>query len=162
MKQLTLVLALLALVACKKSEPELAENIQTANEVFAPQLLRGFYPVEEGSWRWTQPSFAVALKPPRKVSGGAILVMQYSLPQAALDKLKEVTVSASIDGIPLQPDKCNRTGLLELRREIPADALMGKTGVKVEFTVSPYLTPTAEDRRDLGVIVHSVGLVRKP
>lgn len=162
MKKFALILVVFALVACKKSESELAENIQTANEAFAPQLLRGFYPVEEGSWRWTHPSFAVALKPPRKVTGGAILVMQYSLPQAVLDKLKEVTVSASIDGIPLQPEKCNQTGLLELRREIPADALTGKTGVKVEFTVSPHLTATAEDQRDLGVIVHSVGLVRKP
>lgn len=161
MKHLVLALGLLALAGCAKSTPDLEERINTADEAFAPQLLSGFYHVEERSWRWTKPAFAVALKPPRKASKGAILVMQYSLPQAVLEQLKEVTISSSIDGIPLQPEKCNQTGMLELRREIPADALQGKTGVKIEFTVNPHLEPTPVDKRDLGLIVHSIGLIKK-
>lgn len=162
MKKFVLCLGWLILAACSKSTPDLEERINTADEAFAPQLLRGFYHVEDRSWRWTQPSFAVALKPPRKAPNGAILVMQYGLPQSAIDQLKEVTITSSIDGIPLPPEKCSQTGMLELRREIPADALTGKTGVKVEFTVSPHLSPTADDSRELGLIVHNVGLIRKP
>jgi hypothetical protein len=161
MKRLVLVLAVLALAGCSKSSADLEERINTADESFAPQLLSGFYHVEERSWRWTRPVFAVALRPPRKAPNGATLIMQYTLPKSALDQLKEVTITASLDGIPLQPEKCTQTGMLELRREIPADAIAGKSGVKVEFTVSPHLMPTAEDQRELGLIVHNIGLVKK-
>ncbi|MBL8221432.1 MAG: Gfo/Idh/MocA family oxidoreductase, partial [Bryobacterales bacterium] len=103
MKHFVLSLALLALAGCGSSTPDLEERINTADEAFAPQLLSGFYHVEERSWRWTRSTFAVALKPPRKATKGAVLLMQYSLPQQALDQLKEVTITASIDGIPLPP-----------------------------------------------------------
>lgn len=162
MKHFVLTLALLALAGCGESTPDLEERINTADEAFVPQLLSGFYHVEARSWRWTKPTFAVALKPPRKATKGAVLLMQYSLPQPALDQLKEVTITASIDGIPLPPEKCTQTGLLDFRRDIPADALAGKSGVKVEFTVSPHLKPTPDDERDLGLIVHNIGLVKKP
>lgn len=162
MRRLAPLLALLALVACNREKgPQLAERINTADEAFASQLLSGFYPVEEKSWRWSKPGFAVALKPPRQSNKGAILVMQYSLPEAALAQLKETTISPSIDGIPLQPEKCSMTGLLELRREIPADALAGKSSVKVEFQINPFLPASDQDKRDLGLIVHNIGLIKK-
>jgi len=162
MKHFVLSLALLSLAGCGKSTPDLEERINTADVLFAPQLLSGFYHVEARSWRWTKPTFAVALKPPRKAAKGVVLLMQYSLPPPALHQLQEVTISASVDGIPLPPEKCNQTGLLDFRRDIPPDAIAGKSGVKVEFTVSPHLKPTADDERELGLIVHNIGLVKKP
>ncbi|MBL8173100.1 MAG: hypothetical protein JNK48_00435 [Bryobacterales bacterium] len=161
MKHLVPALALLALAGCGESSAGLQERINTADEAFAPQLLSGFYHIEEHSWRWTKPSFAVALKPPRKAPLGAVLILEYSLPQPALDRLKEVTIAATVDGVPLPAEKCTRTGLLEMRRDIPAVALSGKSGVKVEFHVSPHIPATPDDKRDLGLIVHSVGLVKK-
>jgi len=156
-------LALLALLAgCgASSDAKLEEVVNTANGGPSPQLLRGFHPVEEGSWRWSQSKFSVALKPPRQISQGAVLVLKYSLPQPALATLKEVTISSTIEGIPLPPEKCSETGMRELRRDVPADVLKGKRAVTVDFAVDPFLPAGENDRRELGLIVHSIGLLRK-
>jgi hypothetical protein len=155
-------LALALLSGCGSSgDVKLEEVVNTGSDGPSPQLLRGFHPVEEGSWRWTQSKFSVALKPPRQVSQGAVLVLRYSLPEPALATLKEVTISSTIEGIPLPPEKCSETGMRELRREVPADVLQGKRAVTVDFAVDPFLPAGASDRRELGLIVHSIGLLKK-
>ncbi|HUQ91398.1 MAG TPA: hypothetical protein VM120_06940 [Bryobacteraceae bacterium] len=164
MKKALLLFLVLFVSGCNSTgnEAGLAEVINVADGNFGPQLLRGFYEVEEGSWRWTQPKFAVALKPPRKAgSNGAILFLRYSIPDAVMAKLKETSISISVDGIPLAPEKVSKPGLAEIRREVPADALKGKTGVTAEFSVDPVLPMSDVDKRLLGVIVHTAGLVKK-
>src|SRR5262245_59471694 len=46
----------------------LASMIHMGDPKVAPQLLKGFYNIEENAWRWTMGKFAVALRPPRNAS----------------------------------------------------------------------------------------------
>lgn len=164
MNRIVIALALgCLLVSCgkQKKEGELAEVVNIADPALEPQLLKGFHPVEQG-WRWTMSQFSVALKPPKHAdSKGAVLVLKYSLPDAVIEKQKEVSITATINGIPLPVEKCTKGGLQEMRRDVPADALKGKTAVTVDFAVSPFLAPSDTDKRELGVITHSAGLVKK-
>jgi len=152
------VVALLALAGCGGKEDQLAEVLSMAGD--SPQLIRGFHPPEQG-WRWTQSEFAVALRPPRKASNGTVLSVKYSLPDNVLAQLKEATLEITLEGIPLPPEKVSKSGMQELRRDVPNEVLKGKSGVNVEFKVHPFTPPGEVDRRELGIIVHSVGLIKK-
>lgn len=142
-------------------EDQAAEVINVADESLSPQLLSGFHPVEQNSWRWTQSRFSVVLRPPRRVPAGAWLTVRYSLPEQALAKLQQTTLSATIEGIPLPPETITQAGLHEFRREVPAEVVKGKPTVRVDFQVQPFLPPGAVDGRELGLIVHTIGLVKK-
>ena len=162
MRKLLTVVAITCLLAgcSKKKEGELAEVVNIADPGLEPQLVKGFHPVEQG-WRWTMSQFSVALKPPKSANKGAVLLLKYSLPDAVLEKQKEVTITASLNGVPLPPEKCTKPGIQEMRRDIPGDLLSGKSAVTVDFAVAPFLAPSDADKRELGVIVHTVGLVKK-
>lgn len=158
-----LTLAFVVVIAgCRRDRSsELAEVVNVSDEAFAPQLLRGFHPVEEHSWRWTQSKFAVALKPPKQSGQGAVLVLRYSVPEAVFAKMKDAKISSRVEGIPMQAEPIAKAGLQEMRRDVPADALKGKSGVTIDFSVEPFLPPSDADQRELGVIVHSIGLVKR-
>src|SRR5947207_3354169 len=109
MRRLILAAALSILtlaVACKskpktvvpvteEEAPSLASTISVAEPRTAGQLLRGFYGLEQGAWRWTQGKFAVVLRPPREAAQkGATLRLNFSVPEPVLAKLKSVTLTA--------------------------------------------------------------------
>ncbi len=80
------------------------------------QLVSGFYGIEANSWRWTGKDFTVSLKPPAgSAVQGATLVFALSIPQVVIDKLKSVTLSASIDGTPLAPETYSHDGQCRLQ-----------------------------------------------
>ncbi|MBI4910591.1 MAG: hypothetical protein HY820_43665 [Acidobacteria bacterium] len=157
---LATVLACMLTGCGKNKEGELAEVVNVADAGLEPQLLKGFHPVEQG-WRWSMSQFSVALKPPKHADKGAVLLLKYSLPDAVLEKQKEVSLTASINGIPLPAEKCTKGGLQEMRREVPGDIFKGKTAITADFTIAPFLAPSDTDKRELGVIVHTVGLLKK-
>src|SRR5881409_1347371 len=70
----------------------LASVIHMGDPKAAPQLLKGFYNIEENAWRWTMGRFAVALRPPRNASiRGATLHLKFVIPEAVLSKIKSTT-----------------------------------------------------------------------
>lgn len=126
-----------------------------------PQLIGGFHDIEQG-WRWTASEFAVGVKVPRHAdANGALLVMNYSVPEAVLAARKQTTITARISGNDLPMETCTKSGLQEFRREIPAAWLKEKTTVRIDIKVAPSTPPNETDKRELGVIVHSIGLTRK-
>src|SRR6266568_3169366 len=67
----------------------LASVIHMGDPKAAPQLLSGFYNIEENAWRWTMGKFAVALRPPRNASvRGATLHLKFVIPPAVIEKVK--------------------------------------------------------------------------
>jgi hypothetical protein len=164
MTRRTSVAALAAAVAfsgCRGSV-ELAELINMADARHESQLIHGFHPVEENSWRWTHSKFAIRARAPRGAgSSGAWLVLRYSIPEAVLAVHKEVTIRAVSEGVVLDPEICKSTGLQELRRAVPAEAFRMGDEATAEFTVEPFVKPSATDRRELGVIAHAAGFQRK-
>lgn len=165
---LCLVTALLAgSAACKRRKRKNDEPagpvsmIQVADPRATTQLMRGFHGVEAAAWRWTEKSFAVSLKPPKNANvNGAALVVQLAVPEVSLKAMGPLTLSAKVGGVALEPEKFEQAGDAEYRRDVPASALAGDM-VNVEFTLDKAIAPTAQDQRELGIIVKMVGFEAK-
>ena len=162
---------LIAVPGCKRKRRRAAVETSDDN-VFASmidmsdprskvQLVKGFYDLEAGAWRWTAREFDVVLSPPRDAAQkGAELILRFSIPDAVIGKLKSVTLSATANGIKLPPEQYSTSGDFTFTRELPASAL--NTGnVPVSFTLDKALPPSASDTRELGVVVKAVGLELK-
>jgi hypothetical protein len=162
--------AALALPACSSATkvptketveeaPPVASVVNTGDPKTESQLLSGFYAIENNAWRWSAQKFAVALRPPPGAAErGATLQLEISVPQKAIDKLKTVTLRASIGGEGLSPETYDRAGQFTYRREVAANLLTGRK-VRVDFQLDKAMPPDGADQRDLGVVVLSAGLI---
>ncbi len=168
------LLALLALgpVGCKQAKkvqvqqtveesPRMASVIRMGDAKLETQLVSGFYGIEGNAWRWAARQFTVVLRPPFGASQrGGTLQLSLTVPQVVIDKLKNVSLSAAIDGNPLPPETYTQAGPYVYKREVPAN-LLGADSVKVEFQLDKAMPPTDQDKRELGVVVNSVSLEAK-
>jgi hypothetical protein len=148
--------------AAEEESVGLATMVHAADPRTASQLIRGFHGVEQNSWRWTAGSFAVTLKPPAGAAQkGAVLTLKFAVPDAVIDRLKSITLSATVNGKPLPPETYAKSGEYTYSRDVPAGELSGDAA-NVEFTLDKYLPASAQDARDLGVIMTMVGFEAKP
>jgi hypothetical protein len=183
MRRLALIAALLILeLACKhKGSPSIAGGgddakapavpavqslvssvplsvIKMSDPAAEPQLVRGFYGVESGSWRWTASKFAVTLRPPdRSAQTGATLQFQFSLPEVIVNKVGPVTLSASVNGKALPSQTYAKPGEYIYTTAVPAAALNSATAA-VEFSTNKAMPPSNGDKRELALVAVSVGL----
>lgn len=150
-----------AKAAATVEEPtdELASMVQVADPRAAGQLLRGFYPVEAGGWRWTMRAFAVSLPTPL-AARQAVLQLKFALPEAVLKALKSVTLSAKINGVALPPQTFTQPGDQLYAQTVPPAAIKGEA-LTVEFELDKAFGPSDADRRELGLVVSSVGIESK-
>ena len=121
------------------------------------QLAKGFYQLESNAWRWTAGNFSVTLKtPPGAAQKGATLTLALTVSDAALKQLHSQTLAASIGATALKSEKYIDPGSHTFIADIPATALTGDT-VTIDFSLDNSLPP-AVDKRELGVIVSSIGI----
>lgn len=176
MRRLTIAMALLASlvlvpegcrnrrkVAAKPvtDDGRLVSVVNVVEPRTAGQLIRGFYPVESDSWRWTMKKFMVTLAtPPDAVRRGATLELKFAIPDVIFSRLGPMAVSATINGVPLSPESYSKAGDCAYTRDVPPSAL-SNDGVSVEFTVDKGLPPSDQDHRELAIVVTSVGLFPK-
>jgi hypothetical protein len=136
--------------------------LNTADPRVAPQLLRGFHPIEGNAWRWTAGEFAAVLKPPAGADlKGATLVFRFTVPDTVIRQLHSVKLSASVNGTALAPETYSAAGEQNYSRDVPASVLKGDTAT-VEFALDKHLPPAGEERRDLGVVATMIGFEAKP
>lgn len=121
------------------------------------QLVSGFYGVENNAWRWTARKFSVALRPPAGADRGALLTLTFNLPSVIIGQLKPVTLTASVNGRVLKSDVYTAPGQYDFTAPVPPDLLTADS-LKVDFALDKALPPSGADRRELGMIVSSVGL----
>jgi hypothetical protein len=171
MRKLLLAAILIAAPACKhptvhstdtiEEAPHLASTIQMGDRTMANQLASGFYDIESSAWRWTMQKFAVDLRPPaHSAQKGAVLELHLSIPPATIQKLGSIALSAAIGGTALAPETYSKAGQYTYRRDVPANALIGDTA-RVDFQLDKAMPPGDVDKRELGVVAVSVGLVAK-
>jgi hypothetical protein len=135
--------------------------VNAADPKASSQLVKGFYDVEGNSWRWTMGKFSVLLRSPvGSRQNGARLVLAYAVPDPVIEKLKSVTLSARIGAIQLAPETVSTPGERQYACDVPASAFADDS-VTVEFSLDKWLPPGTVDRRELGVIVTSIGLEGK-
>jgi hypothetical protein len=146
-----------------EEEPEagLVSTVHVADPAAGQQLLKGFHGVEQGAWRWTMGKFSVLLRPPRTAPAkGALLQLKLAVPDPVIDKLKSVTLSATVNGVALAPETYAQPGEYTYTRDVPARALQGEA-VQVDFALDRFLAPGVADARELGIVVSMVGLEPK-
>ncbi len=166
-----LIPMLAAAIGCKSTQPKseatieeppaLASMLQTADPKAAAQLVKGFYDVEAGSWRWTARQFSVTLSPPATAAArGARLILRLTVPDPVIEKLSSVKLSASVEGTALGEETFSKAGPYVYARDVPAAAL-AKPSVVVDFSLDKALPPSASDLRELGIVVSAVGFEAK-
>jgi hypothetical protein len=176
MRRLILVVAVAAVAvgtgACKRrdkllvqaTEEEsqgLASVVHVADPRMAPQLVSGFYDVEGSAWRWTKSKFAVTLRPPAgSAQKGAGLEMKFNLPEPVTAKVGAVTVRANVGGTDLPPETFSKPGDCVYAQDVPG-AVLNSNAVRVQFTLDKFLPPGGAEKRELGVIVTTVGFEAK-
>jgi hypothetical protein len=170
------MLAALLLGGCPSNAPELAESKSEAPQSAAlpdgllssahmgdpravPQLLEGFYGLEQGVWRWTARKFSVALQAPAGGAGQETqLEFKFTLPDAVISRLSSVTLTARISGTDLGSESYQKQGEYVFIKPVPAGLLSGGEAVKVEFEMDKALPPGDADKRELGLVAVSVAL----
>ena len=162
-----LTFVMLAPAGCRRKkkgkirEDGLASAINVADPADSAQLVRGFSNVEADAWRWSTSKFAVVLRPPAGAAqNGAKLELHFTLHDAVVGKLGPVAVSATVNGTPVATETFSQPGDCVYLHEVPATALASDV-VTVEFTTDKSLPPTEKDKRELALIVKTIGLVPK-
>src|SRR5271157_2880567 len=85
--------------------PRMVSTLMMGDSKVERQLISGFYGIEGGAWRWTARQFTAVLKTPFGASQrGGTLELSLTVPPVVLEKLKTVSLAASIDGKPLPPE----------------------------------------------------------
>jgi hypothetical protein len=156
----------LATAACKRhahTQPsqELLSVLAMDDPRADAQLPRGFYPPEGGSWRWTAGKFSVILQPPPGAEQyGARLELKLNLPDAVLKQAGALTLAAEIAGTQLAPETFAKAGNYIYARDVPG-SLLGGDRVEIDFSTDKPILAGKLEKRELGLIVTSVGLVLK-
>jgi hypothetical protein len=125
------------------------------------QLVQGFYPLEGNKWRWTAGHFSAVLRPPiGSAQDGARLELRLSIPDVVVQQLGTVTLSAMTVQGPLEPEKYTKPGDYVYARDVPPSVLGGDI-VSVDFSLDQAIPAGKIEKRELGLIITSVGLVPK-
>ncbi len=172
MRRLIAFLALVGLLAgssCKTRKPkpevlvddtqaQLGSIVAANNPQTAAQLLRGFYDLENGAWRWTMPKFAISFRPPIGAKEkGAQLKADMVLPEVIFSKTGPIEITVSCNGKAIGKQKFAQAGDAKLALAVPAE-LLSTEAVTLEFILDKWLPPGPADPRDLGMIFSSAGL----
>ena len=125
------------------------------------QLMKGFGALENGQWRWAAGGFSVKLKTPSGASEkGATLSLALSVSDAVLKQVQSQMLTASVGGQKLGSETYTQSGAHVFKADMPTSVLTGDS-LTIDFALDHPLPPSASDRRELGVIVSSVGIESK-
>ena len=94
----------------EEDNSQLASVVQTNDAKASLQLVKGFYEIEQGAWRWTKGQFSVTLKSRRAGVKGAMLDLAISVPEPVLQRLQTTTISAVVNGAALEPETYSKPG----------------------------------------------------
>ncbi|HYV63876.1 MAG TPA: hypothetical protein VE958_14425 [Bryobacteraceae bacterium] len=171
MRRLTVAVLLcgsaFAPAACKRAAQHLNPGIELLSVLpmddphAGAQLVRGFYSLEGNPWRWTAGKFSVILRPPPGAAqNGARLELKLNIPDAVFQQLGAITLSATAGRSSLAPEKFTESGSHVYARDVTASALAGDR-VSFEFSTDKAIPAGQIEKRELALIVTSVGLVSK-
>lgn len=140
------------------SRASFASTVYTGDPESAPQLINGFFKIEDYSWRWTAQSFSVVLRPPDgRIGESATLAVALAVPDAETAKLGNVTLSARIGNTSLAPETYTKPGMYTYQREVLGN-LLTQQEVRIDFQLDKFLVLGGQDVRRLGIVVKSIGL----
>jgi hypothetical protein len=166
---LLLVTLAFAPLGCKRKKalpsagepPTMASTVHMGDPQTATQLIGGFYGIEQNAWRWTARRFSLVLRSPFGAGQkGGTLQVRLTVPPVVVEKLKTISLSATIGGATFPPETYTQAGDYTYTRDV-APALLAGQSVRVDFQLDKSMPPSGADLRDLGVVVLSAGLEPK-
>jgi tRNA (mo5U34)-methyltransferase len=119
-------------------------------------LLRGWHTPEPDGWRWTERCFTAAFHD-CAAPARTHLRLNFALPETVLDTLGPLTLAAHAAGHSLDSETYSTPGEHLYQAKLSADVLAAEPLV-IEFELDKAILPSANDRRELGVVVISVEL----
>jgi len=141
--------------------PRVASTLKMSDAAAPTQLIRGFYGLEGGTWRWTAGKFAVLLHSPTGAAQrGGTLTFSFSIPDVVIQKLKQVTLTAAIGSTTLKSQTWSKPGAFSYTADVPPE-LLTKDPVTIDFALDKSLPPGSVDQRELGIIAISAGIEAK-
>ena len=128
-------------------------ELAVADPALKDRLLRGFF---EGTaaWKWTGRLFAVSLDAPPPLDAPTFLVLDFNAPDELMSKVKEVTVTARVNGQSVGSQKYTAAGRYFLQFNVPP-ALLKRSPAEVEFELDRAAKDPASGR-EIGLIVVGV------
>jgi hypothetical protein len=132
------------------------EHLSMEN-IYSDDRLTGFYPPEEGGFRWTKREFSARLGFSLPGASGARLVLRLYIPENVIQKLGPMTLTARIGNHALAPETWSQAGSHIYRRDLDA-ALVAADPIQVDFALDKSLPPRGSDARELGIIVREISL----
>ncbi len=131
-------------------------HISTADPSAADRL-EGFHQIESG-WRWSERKFAITLDAPTLEGAKAARVsVDVYIPDALIQQLGSVTLSARAGNQSLAPETWRTAGNYTYIREVSPHGL--HTGAnRIEFSLEKSIPPREGDKRELGIIVQAASL----
>jgi hypothetical protein len=140
------------------SGPRALTSVNMADPAQAAQLLSGLYSIEGQRSRWTAKNFAVLLKaPPGSEQNGADLALKLYIPDAQIQKLGPMALSAEVSGHELPRRTFSQSNEYTYSAHVPAVALRSGFAV-VNFRLDKSTAGLNGDARELGVVVTAVSL----
>ncbi len=163
---------LLALWACPQNEPmapieesleevpaELLSTVNVADPRAEPQLLEGFYGLEQRAWRWTAGKFAVLLAtPPDSAAAEGSLDLRLTVPSVVIERLGPVTITARVNDTEVGAETFESAGDNLLFTSVIPAGVLTEAPARAEFQLDKVIPPSPQDERELGVIAVSIAL----
>ena len=148
-----------------EAAPRMAATLKMSDPAAPAQLIKGFYGLEGGSWRWTAGHFTIMLRSPLSAAQhGGTLLLAFTIPDVVIQKINSFTLTASVGTTKLKSEPYAKAGAYTFSADLPAELLTKET-VNVDFALDKFIQsgtqPANTDQRELGVIVTSAGLETK-
>jgi cephalosporin hydroxylase len=135
--------------------PAMVFELTVADPALKDRLLRGFYD-GTNAWKWTGRQFAVSLDAPPPLDAPTYLVLDFNAPDELMNVVKEVTLTARVNGQVVGSKKYTASGRYFLQCSVPL-ALLKKSPAEVEFELD-HAAKDPANGREIGLIVVNVQL----
>ncbi|HXP88906.1 MAG TPA: glycosyltransferase family 39 protein [Bryobacteraceae bacterium] len=137
--------------------PALESSTLLMSDTSAEARLSGVYGAEPAGWRWTRRAFSAILPRPQPEQGAAQLTVDLFIPDAVLRKTGPLTLSARLGVHELAPETYSQPGQGTYVRIVPAGWMQPGPN-RFEFQLDKFLAPSAQDTRELGIVVSAFSL----
>jgi hypothetical protein len=117
-------------------------------------LLEGWHEAEPEGWRWTARRFSALARPAKLAGPVRVLRLKFYLPPRILEELGPVTLSASVNGRELRPERFEIPGDHSYERRMPRT----NGDLHLDFWLDRSLVLAADDERELGIVVAALEL----
>jgi hypothetical protein len=150
---------LIVLAGCRHKEAPSASapvfDLAVADPALDSRVLRGFYDGDK-AWKWTGRIFAVLLDAPPPANETTFLILDFNAPDELMRVVKEVTVTARVNGEFVGSQKYTASGRYLLQLKVPA-RLLKQSPAELEFELDRAVRVEGM-RHEIGLIVMRVQL----